>query len=249
MNQTRNLFFWVPNFITSLNLAAGCLAIILGIEGQLGWAAICIGAAAVFDFLDGMAARLLKAYSEIGKQLDSLADLISFGLAPAAIVMSMLELAMFNINRPLSEISATPFQWIFLFSALLVPIAGAFRLAKFNIDDRQSENFLGLPIPANALFYASLALIIEMGHNTVINQAILSRFNLLTIIVVLSALMISEVPMFSLKFKHLKWQGNQVRFLFIAFCVLLLVSLQLFALPLIIIGYISISLILTLVKK
>ncbi len=242
MNKVRNLFFWVPNFITSLNLAAGSLAVFLGIEGQLGWAAILIGVAAIFDFLDGMAARLLHAYSDIGKQLDSLADLISFGLAPAAMMMSMLELAMFNVNRPIMEIEASTMQWIFLLSVLLIPASGAFRLAKFNIDTRQSDSFLGLPIPANALFYASLALILDMGHNTVINQIILNRFNLLTVLVFLSALMISEIPMFSLKFKHLKWHGNQIRFLFIGLCILLLITLQLLAIPLIVICYIVISL-------
>ncbi|WP_423129124.1 CDP-alcohol phosphatidyltransferase family protein [Gaoshiqia sp. Z1-71] len=242
MNNIRNLFYWVPNFITALNLATGCVAVFLGIEGQLGWAAVCIGAAAVFDFLDGLAARLLGTYSEIGKQLDSLADLISFGLAPAAILMTMLELAMFRVNRPIAEIQANPLQWIFLFSVVLVPVSGAFRLAKFNLDTRQSENFLGLPIPANALFYAALALVLDLGTNTLVSQLILNRFNLLTVMVALSALMISEIPMFSMKFKHLKWQGNQVRFLFAGLCLLLLATLQLYALPLLIISYILIGL-------
>ena len=241
MNNIRNLFYWVPNFITALNLATGCVAVFLGIEGQLGWAAVCIGAAAVFDFLDGLAARLLGTYSEIGKQLDSLADLISFGLAPAAILMTMLELAMFRVNRPIAEIQANPLQWIFLFSVVLVPVSGAFRLAKFNLDTRQSENFLGLPIPANALLYAALALVLDLGTNTLVSQLILNRFNLLTVMVALSALMISEIPMFSMKFKHLKWQGNQVRFLFAGLCLLLLATLQLYALPLLIIGYILIA--------
>lgn len=237
------LFYWVPNFITSLNLAVGSLAVFLGIEGYVGPAAICILCAAVFDFLDGMAARLLGAYSEIGKQLDSLADQVSFGLAPAAILFSLLQLAMFGTNLPLLQIEANWLQWSFLLSALLVPVAGAFRLAKFNLDERQSDNFLGLPIPANALFYASLALIIEWGSKPEIAHIILNRFNLLTSIALLSALMISEVPMFSLKFKSLTWQGNQVRFLFLSFCAILLISLQLYALPLIIIGYIVISLV------
>ncbi|MGD9931882.1 MAG: phosphatidylcholine/phosphatidylserine synthase [Mangrovibacterium sp.] len=241
MNKLSSYFFWVPNFITALNLAAGSMAVFLGIEGQLAWAAMCIGAAAVFDFLDGMAARLLHAYSEIGKQLDSLADLVSFGLAPAAILMSLLQLAMFGDIRPLALIEASPLQWVFLLSVLLVPIAGAFRLAKFNLDTRQSENFLGLPIPANALFYASLALVVELGNHPAISKAILSRFNLLTIMVLLSALMISELPMFSMKVKHLKWQGNQVRFLFAGLCFVLLLTLKIYAFPLIIISYILIA--------
>ncbi len=249
MRRVSELFFWVPNFITSMNLAAGSLAVFYGIEGQLGWAAVFIFTAAIFDFLDGMAARLLGAYSEIGKQLDSLADLISFGLAPAAMLFTMLELALFQKNQPIFEIDATPLQWIFLFSVLLVPISGAFRLAKFNLDTRQSESFLGLPIPANAIFYASLGLILELGTSPVIGKIILNRFNLLTAIALLSALMISELPMFSMKFKHLKWTGNEVRFLFIAFSVVLAILLQYYAIPLIIIAYILISVLLRVTKK
>lgn len=226
-----------------MNLAAGSVAVFLGVQGYLGWAAICIALASVFDFMDGMAARLLHSYSEIGKQMDSLADLVSFGLAPAAILTSMLQLAMFGEVRPLLNIDASWLQWVFLFSALLVPIAGAFRLAKFNLDTRQTESFLGLPIPANALFYASLAVVVDWGTNTALDHVILNRFNLLTAIAIISALMISEIPMFSLKFKNLKWKGNQVRLLFLLLCVALFVILNVYGLPLIIICYIAISLI------
>ncbi len=243
MRRVSELFFWVPNFITSLNLAAGSLAVFFGIEGQLGWAAVFILAASVFDFLDGLAARLLRSYSDIGKQMDSLADLVSFGLAPAAMLFTMLELALFGKNQPIFEIEATFMQWVFLFSVLLVPIAGAFRLAKFNLDTRQTESFLGLPIPANAIFYASLGLILELGTNPVVSNIILNRFNLLTAVALLSALMISDLPMFSLKFKGLKWQGNQTRYIFVAICVVLVATLQLYALPLFIVSYILIALV------
>ena len=243
MRTIREFFFWVPNFITSLNLVAGSLAVFLGIQGYIGMAALCIALASVFDFMDGMAARLLRSYSEVGKQMDSLADLISFGVAPGAILMTMLQLAMFHVVKPLLEIEASWLQWIFLLSALLVPVAGAFRLAKFNLDTRQNENFLGLPIPANALFYASLAVVVEWGHNDAIEHVILNRFNLLTAIALISALMISEVPMFSLKFKSLKWKGNQIRLLFLGLCVLLFATLNIYGLPLIILCYIGISLV------
>lgn len=226
-----------------MNLAAGSVAVFLGVQGYLGWAAICIALASVFDFMDGMAARLLHSYSEIGKQMDSLADLVSFGLAPAAMLTSMLQLAMFGEVRPLLNIEASWLQWIFLFSALLVPISGAFRLAKFNLDTRQTESFLGLPIPANALFYASLAVVVDWGTNAALDHVILNRFNLLTAIAIISALMISEVPMFSLKFKNLKWKGNEIRLLFLLLCVVLFVTLNVYGLPLIIISYIAISLI------
>lgn len=238
----RNPFFWLPNLTTAMNLVAGCLAVFLGIEGELGKAAVLIIAAAVFDFLDGMFARLVNSYSEIGKQLDSLSDLVSFGVAPAAILMSMMKQALLQVNIKLTEVEASPFQWILLLSVLLVPVAGAFRLAKFNVDTRQSESFLGLPIPANALFYASLALILDFANTPFLNNLILNPLFLITIILLFPMLMISGIPMFSLKVKHLKWQGNQVRFSFLALCIVLVLALQLYALPLIMISYILISL-------
>ncbi|WP_163708883.1 CDP-alcohol phosphatidyltransferase family protein [Mangrovibacterium lignilyticum] len=243
MRTIKEFFFWVPNFITSLNLAAGCLAVFLGIQGYIGIAALLIAAASVFDFMDGMAARLLNSYSEVGKQMDSLADLVSFGVAPGAILVTMLQLAMFNEVRPLLEIDASWMEWIFLLSALLVPIAGAFRLAKFNLDTRQTENFLGLPIPANALFYASLAVVVAWGSKPAIEYVILNRFNLLTCIAIISALMISEVPMFSLKFKSLKWKGNEIRLSFLVLCIVLFAALNIYGLPLIMLSYIAISLV------
>lgn len=241
MTTVRNIFFWVPNFITALNLVAGCLAVFLGIQGYIGLAAICIALASVFDFMDGMAARLLHSYSEVGKQMDSLADLVSFGVAPGAITLTLLQLAMFGEIRPLLEIDASFLQWIFLLSALLVPVAGAFRLAKFNIDTRQTENFLGLPIPANALFYASLAVVVDWGSSPAIEGIILNRFNLLTAIAIFSGLMISEIPMFSLKVKNLKWAGNEIRFIFVALCIILFATLWVYGLPLILMGYILLS--------
>ena len=238
----RNPFFWIPNLITAMNLVSGCIAVFMGIEGELGKAAILILAAAVFDFMDGMFARLLKSYSEIGKQMDSLADLVSFGVAPAAILVSILEQSIFPGTISFADIEATPLQWILLLSVLLIPVAGAFRLAKFNTDTRQSESFLGLPIPANAMFYASLALIVDFGNIPVINSIILNPFFIAAAIVLFPALMISEFPMFSLKVKHFRWQGNQIRFSFLALCTILVITLQLYALPLIIISYILISL-------
>lgn len=237
----RNPFFWVPNTITAMNLVSGCVAVFMGIEGELGMAAIFILAASVFDFMDGLFARLLKSYSEIGKQMDSLADLVSFGVAPAAILVSILEQSMFPDKISFSDVEATPLQWILLLSVLLVPVAGAFRLAKFNVDTRQSESFLGLPIPANAMFYASLALILEFEKSSAVNDVIMNPFFIAAVIVLFPCLMISEIPMFSLKIKNFNWKGNQVRFSFLLLCVALVLSLQLYSLPLIIAGYILIS--------
>jgi len=241
MSRTNTIFFWVPNAITAMNLVCGSMSVFFAVDGQLGWAAVFIFAAAVFDFLDGFAARLLKAYSTIGKELDSLADMVSFGLAPAAIVFTMLELTLFGKNQAIQEIEANWSQWITLVTSLVIPIAGAFRLAKFNTDDRQSEQFLGMPIPANAIFFASLALILELGTNAAIVPVILNKYTLLSAIFASSFLMVSELPMFNLKFKNLKLKENALRFLFLGITLLMLVFLQLYALPLIIIWYVLLS--------
>lgn len=241
MSRTSSIFFWVPNTITAMNLVCGSLSVFFAVDGQLGWAAIFIFAAALFDFLDGFSARLLKAYSSIGKELDSLADTVSFGLAPAAIVFTMLELTLFGENQPIQEIEANWSQWILLFTSLVIPVAGAFRLAKFNTDDRQSEQFLGMPIPANAIFFASLALILELGTRQNIVPIILNRYTILASIFSCSFLMVSELPMFNLKFKNLKLKENALRYIFIGITILLLVLLQIYALPLIIIWYVLLS--------
>jgi CDP-diacylglycerol--serine O-phosphatidyltransferase len=241
MSRISNMFFWVPNAITALNLVSGSLAVFFAVDGQLGWASVFILIAAVFDFLDGFAARLLKAYSSIGKELDSLADMVSFGLAPAAIVFTMLEYTLFGINQPIQDIDANWSQWLVLFTSLVIPVAGAFRLAKFNTDDRQSEQFLGMPIPANAIFFASLGLILELGTNLSVQSVILNKYVILAAVFVCSFLMVSELPMFSMKFKNLHLKENAIRFLFLGSTVLMLIFLQVYALPLIIIWYVLLS--------
>jgi len=243
MSRISNIFFWVPNTITAMNLVSGCLSVFFAVDGQLGWASVFIFAAAVFDFCDGFSARLLHAYSSIGKELDSLADLVSFGLAPAAIVFTMLELTLFGKNQPIQEIEANWGQWITLFTSLVIPVAGAFRLAKFNTDDRQSEQFLGMPIPANAIFFASLGLILELGTKASIVPVILNKHILLAAIFACSFLMVSELPMFNLKFKNIKLKENALRYFFLGTTLLMLIFLQIYALPLIIIWYVILSVI------
>jgi len=243
MSKKSNIFFWVPNTITAMNLVCGILSVFFAVDGQLGLAAIFIFAAATFDFLDGFAARLIKAYSTIGKELDSLADTVSFGVAPAAIVFTMLELTLFGKNQHIQDIEANWSQWVTLLTSLVVPIAGAFRLAKFNTDDRQSEQFLGMPIPANAIFFASLALMLVLGDQKITEPIILNKYTLLASIFACSFLMVSELPMFNLKFKNLKLKENALRYLFLGVIVLMLIFLQIYALPLIIIWYVLLSVI------
>ncbi|MDR1860046.1 MAG: CDP-diacylglycerol--serine O-phosphatidyltransferase [Bacteroidales bacterium] len=220
-------FSWVPNTITALNLCAGILSIFFSMHGVPCTAAWLIIAAAVCDFLDGMSARLLHAYSELGKQLDSLADVVSFGVAPAAILDAL------PVNISFGIMTLLP---------LLIPVAGAFRLAKFNIDSRQTSSFLGLPIPANALFFASLPLFLEYGSCQAIKDIIVSQLFCATAILLFSWLMVSEVPMFSLKFKSLAWRDNRFQFIFLAIAAVLTAILQIGALPFIIIAYILLSL-------
>ena len=220
----------IPNTITCLNLLSGCLASIFTFhcEEQFGIFTgyevvfLLIGAAAVFDFFDGFAARLLQAYSALGKELDSLADLISFGLAPALLVFNTMK----GYNAPDS---------IYPYVSLLIVIFGAIRLAKFNIDDRQSTSFIGLPIPANALFWIGLCAWFHQYNMYIGNAA--------TIILILtfSFLMVSRLRMFSLKFKNFSFAENVKRYFIILGAILFIISYQVSGLTWTIILYLIIS--------
>lgn len=189
----------IPNTITSMNLLCGVLGVIFTFQGALDLAFYLMILAAVFDFLDGFAARMLKAYSPMGKELDSLADLISFGLLPALM-----------IHRRLVEGGMTGF-WIYV--PVIICIFSALRLAKFNVDDRQSENFLGLPTPACAMWCGSLIYAADRGVMTV--AGLLSeRYIMIIAPVVLAILLVSEIPMFSMKFKKGS-EYNRLRLCFI----------------------------------
>jgi CDP-diacylglycerol--serine O-phosphatidyltransferase len=189
----------IPNTITSMNLLCGVLGVIFTFQGALDLAFYLMILAAVFDFLDGFAARMLKAYSPMGKELDSLADLISFGLLPALM-----------IHRRLVEGGMTGF-WIYV--PVIICIFSALRLAKFNVDDRQSENFLGLPTPACAMWCGSLIYAADRGVMT-IASLLSERYIMIIAPVVLALLLISEIPMFSMKFKKGS-EYNRLRLCFI----------------------------------
>ena len=200
----------IPNSITCMNLAAGCMAVISAFKGEasfwgltgIEWCYIFIGVAAVMDFCDGMAARLLGAYSDMGKELDSLCDAVSFGVAPAMLVFNLM------IDNEVPE-------WLPYFS-LFIPVAGVLRLAKFNIDTRQTTSFIGLPIPANAIFWIGFTAL--AGSNA---SWLLNWYWFLPIVLVESWLMISPIKLFSLKFKNLKWNGNEWRWVLILTAVAL----------------------------
>lgn len=192
----------IPNIITLLNLLSGCIAITMAFQGIFEGVVLWVVIAALFDFLDGMAARLLKAYSNIGKELDSLADVVSFGVAPAVTVFILLR---DHLTSP-AALNGVP--QLIPYLAFLIPLFSAFRLAKFNLDERQSSSFLGLPTPANALFWISYC----YGIDRSAPQESTFLYLTLALIVILSLLMVSEIPMFSLKIKswHLKENGRQL---------------------------------------
>ena len=240
---------YIPNFITCLNIVSGTLAVILAIKGHLSLAVIFIFAAAIFDFLDGMAARLLNAYSPMGKELDSLADLVSFGLAPGMLMMVMLEYSLFGINVRAESFTSLSLWEIFSIStSLLIPVTSALRLAKFNIDTRQTNSFIGLPTPANAIFIAALALITDYGKYEQIDSFIFQPAVLCVITIGMSILLVSGLPMFSLKFKSLKWNENKIRFIFLGLSAALILTLSVYGIAVSIVIFILISIFLTLKK-
>ena len=222
----------IPNAITCLNLFSGCLALYFAFKGELIITAYLVGIAAVFDFLDGMVARVMHAYSEIGKQLDSLADMVSFGVVPGTMMFILLQRADAAVFGIPADVVA--------FFGFLITIFSALRLAKFNIDTRQTTSFIGLPTPACTLFGASLPLILEYGTLTHY-EIILNPWVLLVLTVLLSFLLVAELPLFALKFTNLRWQDNSMRFIFLGLSVILLALLQFAAIPLVIVLYILLS--------
>lgn len=217
----------IPNALTCMNLFSGCIACVMAFHANFEMAMLFIVIGAVFDFFDGLAARLLHAYSNIGKDLDSLADDVSFGVAPALIVFSLFK----EINYPdyLSFLA----NWL-PYAGFLIAVFSALRLAKFNNDTRQTTSFIGLPVPANALFWASLV----AGC-----KPIASYHPLLTLALVclFSWLLVSEIPMFSLKFKNLSWKDNKIAFIFVIISAILLITLKIAGFAAVIVWYILLS--------
>ncbi|XOV93232.1 MAG: CDP-diacylglycerol--serine O-phosphatidyltransferase [Bacteroidota bacterium] len=209
----------LPNFITSLNLFTGAIGCFLIATGELSTPIVIVMIAAFFDLLDGLVARLLGISSPMGKELDSLADMVSFGMLPS-----------FYMSLRLSEHSS---GYIYL-AGFLIAIFSALRLAKFNIDDRQSDKFIGLPTPANAIMICSLSFV---------PANYLNEYSLLAITVVSSLLLVAPIELIAFKFKNFQWKDNSMRFLLIFLIIFLLVVFQWKALPLVIPCYLVISII------
>ena len=221
----------IPNTITCCNLISGCIATYYAFLGDYYTALLFIVIGAVFDFFDGMSARLLHVSSEIGKELDSLADDITFGFAPSAIVFSFLN--SFHIHLPFVP-----------FLAFLIAAFSALRLAKFNLDERQALGFIGLPTPANALFWG--ALIANLNFHRWLEPYMIPNFWLYVILVLIPIscyLLVSEIPMFALKFKTWGWKGNEVKYIFLLTCIPMLYLLGTLGIAAIIAWYVVLSVI------
>ena len=220
----------LPNFLTCCNLFSGCVATVMALQADYTAAFVFIILGALFDFLDGMAARLLKAFSPIGAHLDSLADQVSFGVAPSAMLFSLLgEITLPTIFDPIVEV--VPYL------GFLIAIFSGLRLAKFNVDTRQTTSFIGLPVPANALFWGSLIVAYReelFSHDWLLVPLFVG-------ILLFSYLLVSELPMFSLKFKSLSWKANKVSYSFLLVCVPLIIFFGIGSLAFIILWYILLS--------
>ncbi|MEO8861305.1 MAG: CDP-alcohol phosphatidyltransferase family protein [Ginsengibacter sp.] len=245
----------IPNFFTLLNLFFGCMAVVFALQTsavviyvneefnssfnipeKLTWAAICIIIAAVIDFLDGFVARLMKATSNLGKQLDSLSDVVSFGVAPGVIIYQLLR---FSFAR---EENGLNISILWLVPAFILSCAAAYRLAKFNLDESQAFSFKGVPVPAVGLLVASFPLILHFNTINSINNLLINKWFLYSIIILLSYLMVSNIRMMSLKFPDFSFKNNVPKITLLVIAIITAVFLQWIAVPIVFIFYILLSL-------
>lgn len=237
----------IPNMITSLNILSGAVAVIFAVTGNLVMAAWFIILGIFFDFFDGLAARMLNVQSPVGVQLDSLADVITSGLAPALIMMQLLDMAITAKTSAGNLLSFTDgwnfsYELYLPFIGLIIVIAAAYRLAKFNVDERQTDGFIGLPTPAAALLVLSLPLILEYQYSEWAVTLILNPWVLVVLTFLGSVLMNAEVPLFALKFKTWDFKQNAMRYGFLILSLIMIITLKFWAIPLILLLYIVMSL-------
>ena len=221
----------IPNMVTCCNLFSGCIAAVMAFQSNYEAAILFIILGAVFDFFDGMLARLLNVSGPLGKDLDSLADDITFGFAPSAIVFSLFK----EVQYPEFMSGITEY---FPYTAFIIAAFSALRLGKFNIDPRQSSSFIGLPTPANALFWGSL---VVGAHSFLVSDSF-NAIYLFILVILMSYLLVAELPMFSLKFKNLSWRDNKVSYIFLLICIPLLAVFRISGFAAIILWYILWSL-------
>lgn len=232
MPQISKMKKHIPNCITCCNLICGCLSILCATHGHLAVASYLIIGSAIFDFFDGFAARMLKVQSPMGVDMDSLSDIVSFGVAPTNIVFMFLLDCLQNLPPDIRS----GFVRFLPYLVFLVPAFSAFRLAKFNHDERQHTEFRGLATPANALFIGFL-------HFSAKSISVLNNFSVVLVLTLFfAAMLLTDLPMFSLKFKNFSWHDNKVRFIFLGIALVLLVIFHFGAFPIIILTYLLISL-------
>lgn len=237
----------IPNLVTLLNLFCGVTATLFVVQGHLIWGVAFVIAGIIFDFMDGALARLLKAQSPLGLQLDSLADVVTSGVVPGLVMYQLLAMAinvpadMFDTSLWSSGSNSWSWQQLLPFMGLLIPMASAYRLAKFNLDTEQQNYFKGLPTPANTLFIIALPLIMEYQNNDLINAQILNPITLVIITLASVYMLNAPIKLFSLKFKSVDFKSNATRYIFLILSFIMLIVLQYAAIPALIILYIIMS--------
>jgi len=239
----------IPNILTLLNLLSGTIAVYFAVKEQLVIASFFVFLGIFFDFFDGFAARLLNVQGELGKQLDSLADVVTSGVVPGIVLFQLITEALEKGSWGLSSlvidfVAKDYFTSTFFISiiGLLFTLAAAYRLANFNIDERQTSSFIGLPTPAAALVVLSLPLILTYSNNTIATVVIENVWFLVGLTILLCYLMNAEIPLFSLKFKDYSWKTNKVKFVFLMATAILSILFQFIAIPIVIVLYVLISL-------
>lgn len=223
----------IPNFITLLNLFSGCIAVVFVSELNFEMAFFFVSLGIFLDFFDGFFARLFKVAGELGLQLDSLADMVTSGVVPGFVMFWLLKQAQ----------NPTDASLIIPFLGFIITLGSCYRLANFNIDTRQTDSFIGLPTPANALFILSLPLVIKYSDSMVIFDTLTNQWFLLAITLFSAFILNAEIPLFSLKIKDFTFKKNALQIVFLSLCVLLLIFFQYLAIPLVIITYVLLSVI------
>jgi len=232
-----------------MNLLAGTIAVFFAVKNELIIAALFVFIGILFDFLDGFAARKLNVQAEMGKQLDSLADVVTSGVVPGIVMFQLILAAISNKDwvfkgRSVFELSLNDYLSVVYLTSiigLLITLAAAYRLAKFNIDERQTSSFIGLPVPAATLEVLSLPLILEYSDSVFFVNLIENSWFLIGLTLLLSYLMNAEIPLFSLKFKDYSWMNNKIKYVFIVLTLLLVILFKYVAIPLVIILYVLLS--------
>ena len=238
----------IPNIITLLNVLCGSIAVIFVANSNFVMAAIFVFLGIFFDFFDGLIARKLNVQTELGIQLDSLADMITSGLVPGIIIFKLISLTVNPSDAFISEEWNAYFSFsgvkasLLPFVALLIPMASAYRLGRFNIDEDQQNFFIGLPTPANTLLIVSLPLILEFQDNDIMNSIILNKWFLIALTLISSFLLNANIKLFALKFKGWGFKNNSIRYIFLLLSIVVLIVLKFAAIPLIVLIYITMSL-------